>query len=88
MGFTSTAKHLEQLWDEVDEEVLAGAVLIPQRPDPALNSSSATNSNSNVNANNNSNVNTSTALYPSKFHEYSLPYSIFITQSCLFWFYE
>ena len=38
----TAAKHLEQLWESVDEEVLAGAVLVPLRPDP---SSASTSSN-------------------------------------------
>jgi len=41
------AKHLEQLWDSVDEEVLAGAVLVPLRPDPSsASASSSTTGNS------------------------------------------
>ena len=40
-GYTIAAKHLEQLWDSVDEEVLAGAVLVPLRPNPASASTSS-----------------------------------------------
>ena len=60
-GYAMAAKHLEQLWDSVDEEVLAGAVLVPLRPDPATVSATISGT---------VNTSTGTAFYPGTIYIY------------------